>query len=76
MMMTHLGFHTLPYSTKISLAIRRLSRDYLLCCDYCKNMNDNDFAEQEARIATYRESHFLPAAVLQQIGMFMTRRGG
>jgi hypothetical protein len=38
-----------------------------------RKMSDSDFTEQEARIASYRESHFLPAGVLQQISMFMTR---
>lgn len=40
-----------------------------------RSMTANDIAAQEARVASYRESHFAPAGIMHQIRSFMLDEG-
>jgi hypothetical protein len=40
-----------------------------------RNMTASDIEAQEARVASYRESHFVPAGIMHQISLFMMGEG-
>jgi hypothetical protein len=41
-----------------------------------RSMSDNEFVEQETRIASYRESNIWQPGILHQISLFMTGKNG